>query len=1016
MRINFDTDHSTNKISANDGFHNEKINDRIQKGTESALNSGFLVSVGQESALPVAGGGKEKEPMTDFAANLQATDVSLKTDYMSVMSLSMSDEDYSELVRTGQEPEDMDATDSVTILDEIKAAVIKGGTNVSGYTDKIDPGTLAEITGSETAASALIKKASDAGLETTELAKTMQEQDLTVNAENISRITDTTEMLKDVLPLSDTGAAYIVQTGKAPTVENIYQASHSGYLDARGGRRYYSEGGYVSESAGLDDIEELRPQIEDTIKKAGLEINDKTLADAKLLISNGIPFTSETLLSLDSLSDLRSTYDPATVAKSVSIAISAGIPESKANLTYTESIYIQAEDLVKEVKSIPDEAADEVVSAGEMLNIRNLRIAAERINTQDGLKTGTTQVPVINDAQSMSAEQIHARRILEEVRITMTVDANRMLYRSNFQIDIAPMEELVDALKAAEEAISSRLFPDEDQTVSNNRMSVYSDVRNELNSIPSAPAAILGQINSFGGFRFAATEIYTLHEVYEAGVSRRDAYIRAGETYEALMTAPRADMGDTIRKAFANVDDILNELRIETDDLNRRAVRILGYNSIEITPERIEQVREADVTLRNVINRLTPDKVINMIREDVNPLNMPIQELGEYLDGQDSEPERQARDYARFLMQLERQNEITELERDSYIGIYRMISSLDRTDDAAVGKLLEMGTQMSFANLLSAMRSTVKSGMDYSVGDDFGGVESLREGAAIDDQISAAFTTGKFAESARVNETVIENLLQSGEKVSVSNVEAMNALKNKRGDWVRALKDIKNSVTSSIGSDGSETKEDIADIDTAVDGVLERMTDTASAQEAYTSMLDAVKSDISDVLFGFNRYADVQTMVSSMRQIGLLNSFSQDEIYDLPADIDGELTSIRLTIRHESGAGRVAVSMTTEVLGNIAAEFTLRGGASGYIAYEKDEAKDRLNDMLDSLVEELGFVPGLIRTDRINLDKYTDGFLNPEKNKNEAGNEIKNQTEESDINNIELYKTARNFISALKAI
>ena len=51
---------------------------------------------------------------------------------------------------------------------------------------------------------------------------------------------------------------------------------------------------------------------------------------------------------------------------------------------------------------------------------------------------------------------------------------------------------------------------------------------------------------------------------------------KAGVQYETLMTAPRTDMGDSIQKAFRNVDDILNDLGVEATEENRRAVRILG--------------------------------------------------------------------------------------------------------------------------------------------------------------------------------------------------------------------------------------------------------------------------------------------------------------------------------------------------------------------------------------------------------------------------------------------------------
>ena len=135
----------------------------------------------------------------------------------------------------------------------------------------------------------------------------------------------------------------------------------------------------------------------------------------------------------------------------------------------------------------------------------------------------------------------------------------------------------------------------------------------------------------------------TLREVSVAGAARADAYQRAGLSYETLMTAPRKDMGDSIKKAFQNVDDILADLDLELSDKNRRAVRILGYNNIGITEEHIKKIAEMDELLTGVIREMKPGKVLQMIREGVNPLNMPLDELEEYLRQQEdsAQDERQ---------------------------------------------------------------------------------------------------------------------------------------------------------------------------------------------------------------------------------------------------------------------------------------------------------------------------------------------------------------------------------------
>ncbi len=524
--------------------------------------------------------------------------------------------------------------------------------------------------------------------------------------------------------------------------------------------------------------------------------------------------------------------------------------------------------------------------------------------------------------------------------------------------------------------------------------------------IYSAPAAILGQYRSVNVLRFGAEETYTISEVYEAGTRARQDYVRAGETYEALMTSPRADMGDSVKKAFRNVDDILNDLQIETDELNRRAVRILGYNSMEITAVSIEQVRTADINLRSVINRLTPDRVLNMIRNDVNPLNMSIQDMSDYLDEQDSDPERQAGDFAKFLMQLERKSEISELERDSYIGIYRMLSKLDRTEDASLGKLLSMGSEITFENLLSAMRSTAKGRMDYKVDDSFGGVDSVRRGVSIDDQIRAAFSVEDQVRNAPVNETVIENLLMSGQDVSAGSLKAFDAIRNRRADYIRPIADRMAGRTDSEATDSSSI------LDTLTNTLIDSMTDRNSAYGGYLGFMDSMESELTDAMYATADLIDIRAIQSSIKQIGQLKAMAGDERYDIPVEFDGEYTSIRLTMKHESGAGKVAITMTTVSIGTVAAEFSYSNGMSGYIAYEQQTAADRLNAAAGELTDALGFMPELISVRSIDTEKYTDQFGYDEKS---AGS-LKEDGEPSDINNIELYRTARSFIRILKSI
>ena len=78
------------------------------------------------------GQGKTTEEVMQDA---QAIDVATQRDYMTVMSNSMSGEDFSRLQKEGYQPGKMDIEEVVTIVDQIKAQLVKGGTRVVGYTD-----------------------------------------------------------------------------------------------------------------------------------------------------------------------------------------------------------------------------------------------------------------------------------------------------------------------------------------------------------------------------------------------------------------------------------------------------------------------------------------------------------------------------------------------------------------------------------------------------------------------------------------------------------------------------------------------------------------------------------------------------------------------------------------------------------------------------------------------------------------------------------------------------------------
>lgn len=1003
------------------------------------------------------GQGKTVEDVMQDAGQV---DIATQKNYMAVMSNIMSEEDFARLQEEGYHPGDTDIETVVTIVDEIKAALAKGGKNITGYTDDLDVETLTQITGSASFANELVKQ--------------FQEHDIPVTKENVEDVMSACKTATQLEDLSDGIKKYMVRNHMEPTLDNIYKAQYSATSDTgKQGKGYYQDDtGYYAKKAETFNWQQLTPQMEKVIENAGLEVSDETMSDAKWLIEKGMPLTEESLKSYYDLDNLELPDSMEEVVKAAAAAIANGKRANSANLVDDRTDLEKAQSYIDDVNSISDEAVDKVAAEGKTLNLRNLKAAQLQISA--GATASSTESYAVNTA---------GRRQLEEIRLQMTTQANLHLMRTGLTIDTTELEQLVDELKAAEQQRQQVLFGGDAQSTSK-RAGIYEDTLAKVKEIPQMPAAAVGRLalqgsGSSGSTGAVAADSYSLETVYSEGSALRAAYEKAGESYETLMTAPRADMGDSIKKAFRNVDDILQSINMETSEENRRAVRILGYNQMEISEENIDAVKETDLTIQRIVNKMTPASALEMIRDGMNPLSMNMEELEAYLDSKDQSPTQGVEKYSEFLYKLDKNNEIASEERDAYIGIYRLFRQLDKTDGAAIGTLINQGVEPTVKNLLAAMRSNKKHGMDVTINDSFGGVSSEYEGKSISEQIENGYkenssqtnyykklsnhildnlengklpmqamaddiTLEEFAallqkqeadpaakreyqkqqmgmlrEAALTEEAVVKELLTFDQPVTANNLMAAGLLMKERGKLAGKMKD--------VASEAGETEQ----FEDAVNNLQENMTDDVSARKAYeklgqvfTEILDKVvyEQDTTDAV-----NIDIREISNMYKQISLAGNLAKEENYEVPVDIDGQMTSINLRIIHgRDESGRVTASMQTEGYGKVLARFHLTKQPesdeasadyqmSGYVVCDNKEGFKSLEQSEEKLknafeqsdihVNSLNFIYNL------ELD-FTGALQSDETSGKEADSETEGQKQE--VSTKKLYEMAKTFISYIQ--
>ena len=844
----------------------------------------FLVTKSEPSTYSVEG----LKSFDEIKAKASMKNVSLENNAFAVMATSMSADDVAKMADEGFSPSEMTDSETVTVLDKIKATLVKSGVNIDGFTDDLSKEEIEQIAGSSAYASAI-----EAALKEAALPATL---------ENVTEISEALNVSGELTIPSDDAKKYMINNCPEPTVNNFYIANHSSSADTSANRAsyYMDETGYVGKNPTDADIESLSPQIEKIISDAGLSVNEQTINEAKWLINKDIPLTKENLTNLENLESVSFPLDTETVALSAASALAEGKNAKDGLLSDPESIHIKAAKFV----------------------------------------------------ESLNFDDVAKRRILEETRLILTLEASVSLLKKGINLDTKDLEKLVDDLKQAEKESYAPFLMDNDEVDIKKyddeltlKLDVFKQTVIAIEHFKTAPLSVVGDV-AF------SEKTPTLNEVAELSNKAKSEFSKAERSYETMMTMPRYDMGDSIKKAFRNVDDILEDLEIEATRLNEKAVRILGYSGMEITEANIEKAVKAEVAVENVITHMTPARTLKMIRDGFNPLDTDIYELSNELLSEDEDTGNTK--YTEFLYKLEKSSEITESEKSAFIGLYRLFRKIEKSDGKLVGDVIKADEKLTFSNIISALRSDRQVGTDIKIDDSFGTLEKLiTHGESITDQILQGFKTKELNKQyAKEEANEIRNIITKEEAIvralenadspkSPINMAAANMLLNSRGTIFKGL--LK-------GLD--EEEKDV--FDKEISELADSFDDEDSAKNAINSFTEKTQEIIKNKAQIADKYIDVKSLKLLNKQLLIINKMADSRTYEVPVIINGSYTSINLKIVNDTeNAGKVKAYFETEETGRVSAEFDLRDGkVSGIITTENSFFEGVIKEREDSFKEE----------------------------------------------------------------
>lgn len=923
------------------------INYKENKAVKSEGVAGSFAGVVISGSVTAATGntyeGLLKEA-DDVKSQIMASASDAKLSLKALM-MKLSGADAVKLDEDGFNLTDATPDDMVNIVEKIKIELAMHSDDYVNYGTAVSKDKIESVTGSAAMAASIESR--------------MQGADIAVNNESISEVKGALEKSRELKPLSENTKNYMAANGIEPSIAGIYQAqaAASSSISADGVTI-----GRCADAISDADFEALRPGIEKIIASAGLEVNDKTLADARAFIDAQIPVTKENLeykAQLDSIDIDMIQADSEELLNKIFDNMKLG---GKAeNTLVTGSPVDDIRTALDTINRAEYSDVANVVSKGETFTIASLKLEMDarsfRIEYSAAtVSTGNSEVR--NQASDVQQAADKAYDTIVTARVLMSANASIYLVKNNISILTTPIDELNSMLMEYEQA---------DEMYEEAQIA-YTDVleaRKTLNEIVRNPARVFASM-----------------------------FDKMNETYEAVGTQIRGDLGDSLKKAVqGSADDIIRELGLEGTDEDKEAIKVLAANNMDMTKENVEIVKSVNAMINNLIKNMKPETVLNMIKDGVNPMNASIEEVNEYLtEANDKASKDNEEKFSKFLYKLDRTNGITKEQRKQFIGIYQMMNIFTRDAGVAAGALIKQGAEVTMNNLMTAYNSRKHYDMDAVIDENTG----MAEVSGIANYYSALFmangglvtpnTLKNVDNSSGIGEQSVEMFIEqlednydaaAEEQYYEEYLKEQQAAVQAGADILRQIRNADTEINSGNIQAVKAFLEsgqfpDIRGVKTTRDYArdsIEKIGHKEKLSLMYEEMKDETEEELQEVL---SKAGDLDTQIDvnyegfldlrlKDRTIGYIKNLALRHDYRIPYITDsGSTGMLKLTlVQDDDNKGRISVNMLSSVLGKVSVEAKADRESLGmYIVSDtavSDEGSQLLEDMEENLKKGFGF-------------------------------------------------------------
>lgn len=697
--------------------------------------------------------------------------------------------------------------------------------------------------------------------------------------------------------------------------EKAYSCMKNGTTNYAGNNTAASAAGGTANSAGtlgkkeIDDEvwEELKPQIEKLLSNWGIENTKEIEGISKWLVSNEIPVTKENIckaVMLQDVSRLDEQQYKDMVERNVSYTLYFSGNTRGAAIEKGQYELADVNQVIESINNITNGQLDRLIEDDKELNIENInkyaKLPAEEADTPVKESIGVSTSESGNIQQTGARENnegniqiITARKVVVEATLIMTVPALMRVKQLGININVTELTTLLDKINEMENKEAEKYLESVDAKVTQTNISSFIATNKAMLTIKQTDISFVARVQKTD----------SLENVAKIAIS----------SYEEGATRVRKDLGDSYEKAFSNIDDILDNLDMEPNEENKRAVKILGYNAMSITKASVENVKEMAEQIDNLVENLNPKAAAYLIANDINPMKKNILELNSELENINEDIGTTEENYAQFLWNLEKSNSISKEDRQKYISLFRNIKSITKKDIQALGAVINSNMDFTMDSLLMAVKSRKITGEIYKWGDNGETYEEYKlnmqkEGVVTDEQ---------------VNQLISNHIV-----VTPRNIKNTDKLQNE--------KDVFDTFYNSSSEEVKAIVDNILDAD-----------DPEELNQAFENIyMEAKKTVKNQIHKELPLYSDIETALENSGLARIVNEYAKNDTYYIPVKTGENITNIHLTLKSGEEESKAFVDIKESWAGELHFEFYENDNTlKGMLVYENKSSVNEVNEM-----------------------------------------------------------------------